>query len=269
MLMLFGTSCIPTMATPAHTRRRTASKFEQMTSFHYSPFSLLGSLKATARDGRVTQRCGSGTNVNRAVNTGKPLCKVTQQSAERERGETLQTDERGRLWMKKKEEKKAQHPRMPILQFTSRENAREKSRWIAPSAGVEGALERGGGGGQQKSRLTLSERAFYLLSDHRASLLYSFKSLSSPPGCCFHCITLLSVTKSGAHLCSTRLDLQECSGCLKHDKHDKHSRHWVCQGKKKQMFMLPFFFFNQSIIISGKNNDGTSSCILTSKRHYI
>lgn len=34
---------------------------------------------------RVTRHCGSDTNVNRAVNTGKPLCKVTQQSTERER----------------------------------------------------------------------------------------------------------------------------------------------------------------------------------------
>lgn len=48
--MLFGTSCIPTMTTPVHTHRTPACKFEQMRSYHYSLFSLLGSLKATARD---------------------------------------------------------------------------------------------------------------------------------------------------------------------------------------------------------------------------
>lgn len=35
---------------PEHTHRRTACKFEQMRSYHYSPFSLLRSLEAIARD---------------------------------------------------------------------------------------------------------------------------------------------------------------------------------------------------------------------------
>lgn len=50
------------------------------------PFLVAGEPQGNSPgfESRVTRHCGSDTNVNSAVNTGKPLCKVTQQSTERE-----------------------------------------------------------------------------------------------------------------------------------------------------------------------------------------
>lgn len=85
--MLFGTSCTPSYGDanthPPQDGRQVWTN-EELSLF---PVLIAGQPQGNCPgfESRVTQHCGSDTNVNRAVNTGKPLCKVTQQSTERER----------------------------------------------------------------------------------------------------------------------------------------------------------------------------------------
>lgn len=85
--MQFGTSCIHQLwrcqCTPAQDGLQVGTN-EELWLF---PVVIAGQPQGNCPgfESRVTQHCGWDTNVNRAVNTGKPLCKVTQQSTERER----------------------------------------------------------------------------------------------------------------------------------------------------------------------------------------